>query len=53
MDDDFNTANAIAAIFELSKQANVYLLEKNTDRHVLPAIHQYLGSINGCTRIAI
>lgn len=35
MDDDFNTANAIAAIFELTKQANVYLLEKNTDRQVL------------------
>ncbi|AXI00431.1 cysteine--tRNA ligase [Sporosarcina sp. PTS2304] len=35
MDDDFNTANAIAAIFELSKRANVYLLEKNTDSRVL------------------
>ena len=30
MDDDFNTANAIAAIFELAKLANVYLMEKNT-----------------------
>ncbi|CAM3241348.1 cysteine--tRNA ligase [Filibacter tadaridae] len=35
MDDDFNTANAIAAIFELSKLANVYLLEKNTQHIVL------------------
>ncbi|MDV6377332.1 cysteine--tRNA ligase [Sporosarcina sp. GW1-11] len=35
MDDDFNTANAIAVIFELSKQANIYLLEKNTDSRVL------------------
>lgn len=35
MDDDFNTANAIAAIFELSKLANVYLLEKNTQSEVL------------------
>jgi cysteinyl-tRNA synthetase len=35
MDDDFNTANAIAAIFELAKLANVYLLEKNTQPEVL------------------
>lgn len=35
MDDDFNTANGIAAIFELSKLANVYLLEKNTSSAVL------------------
>ena len=35
MDDDFNTANAIAAIFELAKLANVYLLEKNTQTEVL------------------
>lgn len=35
MNDDFNTANAIAAIFELVKTANVYLLEKNTQTTVL------------------
>ena len=35
MDDDFNTANAIAAIFEIAKLANVYLLEEQTDRKVL------------------
>ena len=35
MDDDFNTANAIAAIFELAKLANVYLLEEQTNQHVL------------------
>ena len=35
MDDDFNTANAIASIFELAKLANVYLLEKNTQTEVL------------------
>ena len=35
MDDDFNTANAIAAIFELVKLANVYLLENNTQASVL------------------
>ena len=35
MDDDFNTANAMAAVFELVKTANVYLLEKNTQTAVL------------------
>ncbi|MER2260599.1 MAG: cysteine--tRNA ligase [Psychrobacillus sp.] len=35
MDDDFNTANGIAALFELSKLANTYLLEKQTSEAVL------------------
>jgi cysteinyl-tRNA synthetase len=30
MDDDFNTANGISVLFELSRQANYYLMEKNT-----------------------
>lgn len=30
MDDDFNTANAVSVLFELSKLANYYLMEKNT-----------------------
>jgi cysteinyl-tRNA synthetase len=37
MDDDFNTANGIAVLFELSKQANLYLLEKNTSERVIYA----------------
>ncbi|MFS0766834.1 MULTISPECIES: cysteine--tRNA ligase [Peribacillus] len=37
MDDDFNTANAISMLFELSKQANYYLMEKNTDKEVINA----------------
>lgn len=37
MDDDFNTANAISILFELSKLANVYLLEKNTSVEVIEA----------------
>jgi len=42
MDDDFNTANAISILFELSKQANYYLMEKNTDKEVIEAfIHEY------------
>jgi cysteinyl-tRNA synthetase len=37
MDDDFNTANAVSVLFELSKQANYYLLEKNTSVEVINA----------------
>ncbi|WP_274308593.1 cysteine--tRNA ligase [Solibacillus daqui] len=38
MNDDFNTANAISVLFELSRIANVYLNEANTDKAVLQAI---------------
>lgn len=38
MNDDFNTANAISALFELSRIANVYLNETNTVSQVLQAI---------------
>ncbi|HEY9576222.1 MAG TPA: DALR domain-containing protein, partial [Pseudobacillus sp.] len=37
MDEDFNTANAISVLFELSKQANYYLMEKNTSENVIDA----------------
>ncbi|PWW19273.1 cysteinyl-tRNA synthetase [Cytobacillus oceanisediminis] len=35
MDDDFNTANAVSILFELSKLANYYLMEKNTAVEVI------------------
>ncbi|OKL35946.1 cysteine--tRNA ligase [Domibacillus mangrovi] len=35
MDDDFNTANAISILFDLSKDANVYLLEPHTSTAVI------------------
>ena len=35
MDDDFNTANAISVLFEMSSLANRYLMEKNTDTSVI------------------
>jgi cysteinyl-tRNA synthetase len=35
MDDDFNTANAISVLFDLSKLANYYLMEKNTAVEVI------------------
>ncbi|MGG4037531.1 cysteine--tRNA ligase [Heyndrickxia ginsengihumi] len=37
MDDDFNTANGISVLFDLSKQANYYLREKNTSDQVIDA----------------
>ncbi|WP_147535707.1 cysteine--tRNA ligase [Bacillus marasmi] len=37
MDDDFNTANGISTLFELSKLANHYLIEKNTATEVIDA----------------
>ncbi len=35
MDDDFNSANAIASLFDLAKVANVYLREDHTSKAVL------------------
>ncbi|MBB6447509.1 cysteine--tRNA ligase [Bacillus benzoevorans] len=35
MDDDFNTANGISVLFELSALSNKYLMEKNTDEAVI------------------
>ena len=35
MDDDFNTANAITVLFELTKTANQYLMEKVTSTKVI------------------
>jgi cysteinyl-tRNA synthetase len=37
MDDDFNTANGITKLFDLSKLANTYLIEKNTSIAVIDA----------------
>jgi cysteinyl-tRNA synthetase len=45
MDDDFNTANAIAVLFDLSKQANLYLLEKNTSEAVIQAFIKEFESL--------
>ena len=46
MDDDFNTANAISVLFELSKQANYYLMEKNTSVEVIEAFMKNLKIIH-------
>ncbi|PYZ95675.1 cysteine--tRNA ligase [Alteribacter lacisalsi] len=38
MDDDFNSANAVAALFDLVKTANNYLREKHSSKEVLAHI---------------
>ncbi len=37
MDDDFNSANGIAVLFDLAKEANRYLREERTSKQVLQA----------------
>lgn len=45
MDDDFNTANAITALFELAKVANTYVNETNTDGEILQTIIETFDSL--------
>ncbi|GAB3069423.1 cysteine--tRNA ligase [Virgibacillus ainsalahensis] len=40
MDDDFNTANAISVLFDLTKEANVYLESKQTQTEVIEAFQE-------------
>lgn len=44
MEDDFNTANAIAVIFDLVKKANTYLQESQTHTEVIEAFENTLNS---------
>jgi cysteinyl-tRNA synthetase len=37
MDDDFNTADAITALFDLARDANLYLRHEQVERHALEA----------------
>lgn len=45
MDDDFNTANGIAALFELASLANLYLIEKHTEANVLTTFMKTLKEL--------
>ncbi|MFP7480038.1 cysteine--tRNA ligase [Terribacillus saccharophilus] len=50
MDDDFNTANAISVLFDLAKEANVYLQQEQTSEQVIEAFikaFEELGSVLG------
>ncbi|WP_330949487.1 cysteine--tRNA ligase [Virgibacillus sp. MG-45] len=45
MDDDFNTANAISVLFDLTKEANVYLQSKQTSTVVIDAFVDEITSL--------
>ncbi|NLI68797.1 MAG: cysteine--tRNA ligase [Bacilli bacterium] len=45
MDDDFNTANAITVLFELSREANLYLEKNQTDVKVIEAFQNAMKTI--------
>lgn len=45
MDDDFNTANAITVLFELSREANLYLEKNQTDIKVIEAFQKAMTTI--------
>ncbi|MED4225721.1 cysteine--tRNA ligase [Neobacillus cucumis] len=47
MDDDFNTALAISVLFDISKLANYYLLEKNTSVEVINAFTNKFDELFG------
>lgn len=47
MDDDFNTANAIAVLFDIAKEANVYLQSPRTSSEVIETYMELLESLAG------
>lgn len=53
MDDDFNTANGISTLFELSKLSNYYLLEKNTANGVIDAFTSLFEKLFGVLGLSL
>lgn len=45
MNDDFNTANAISVIFDLTKAANLYLQSKQTSQRVIEAFQTLIDEL--------
>ncbi|WP_407271468.1 cysteine--tRNA ligase [Radiobacillus sp. PE A8.2] len=45
MDDDFNTANAISVLFDITKDANLYLQSKQTSEQVIEKFQSTLSSL--------
>src|SRR5699024_5890833 len=45
MDDDFNTANAISVLFDVTKTANLYLEEAQTSSEVLESFQTTIETI--------
>ncbi|MBX0359875.1 cysteine--tRNA ligase [Halobacillus sp. Nhm2S1] len=53
MDDDFNTANAISVLFDLTKAANLYLQEDQTHEKVLTAFEELFEELTGVLGIPL
>lgn len=53
MDDDINTANAISVLFDLAKQANIYLRESQTSPEVINAFTRQFESLAGVLGITL
>ncbi|WP_156857290.1 cysteine--tRNA ligase [Oceanobacillus sp. AG] len=47
MDDDFNTANAISVLYDLAKEANIYLDQEQTHTSVLEAFQETIVTLLG------
>ncbi|MEQ6376596.1 cysteine--tRNA ligase [Bacillaceae bacterium S4-13-56] len=45
MDDDFNTANTIAVLFDLTKESNVYLQQGHTSKETIESFQQAFEKI--------
>ena len=45
MNDDFNTANAITVLFELAREANMYLQENHTDILVIEDFKEAMKTV--------
>ncbi|MCD5326062.1 MULTISPECIES: cysteine--tRNA ligase [Pontibacillus] len=53
MDDDFNTANAISVLFDVTKDANVYLQSSHTSEKVISAFQHTLTELAGVLGIRV
>lgn len=53
MEDDFNTANAITVLFDIAKDANVYLEQNQTNINVLDAFAEKIRQLLGVLGIQL
>lgn len=53
MDDDFNTANAITVLFELAREANLYLRQQNVGRPQLENYRQLFRELSDVLGIVL
>jgi cysteinyl-tRNA synthetase len=53
MDDDFNTANGVSVLFDLSKLSNLYLMEKNTSGEVIQSFINEFEALFGVLGLSL